>query len=428
MTTKRFWTREQNLAVNLDFMVFAYRRIPGLDYDLVDLCASPQMERLLCDLPGRLREIGCEQGGAASEAGNVPKQHFAWEPTLLHLQLADAQRAQLFGVLWGRGVWAKTTMPMSIATELLERRLPCEAHIRLGCEELEASHAFCGFLRSRALLLREFRRAHYMLNHGHGRLATGVPLHDLRALRMFTSRCPATRRCPQLGVRRAVLSGRHSSECKMYAARKAPGCWVQGRKAEQGWAADSRLSFVFLERCKYGFPSVFYEPNSGGEALESVLPVNYERLDGKLLDGCQVFLWQVSGGEWAAAEWRQDPAGVQDLAARGKGSRAITWDNLQTLHEAIVNDERLLRRLPGCALTSLTESSELQRKASETTKQSRNRAEGNGYVSLDSRRLLETLVKFYKDFKSVSRKSEQYEAGCCTLLANVIARRQLLCK
>ena len=58
MTTKRFWTREQNLAVNLDFMVFAYRRIPGLDYDLVDLCASPQMERLLCDLPGRLREIG----------------------------------------------------------------------------------------------------------------------------------------------------------------------------------------------------------------------------------------------------------------------------------------------------------------------------------------------------------------------------------
>ena len=109
---------------------------------------------------------GCEQGGAASEAGNVPKQHFAWEPTLLHLQLADAQRAQLFGVLWGRGVWAKTTMPMSIATELLERRLPCEAHIRLGCEELEASHAFCGFLRSRALLLREFRRAHYMLNHG----------------------------------------------------------------------------------------------------------------------------------------------------------------------------------------------------------------------------------------------------------------------
>ena len=61
-----------------------------------------------------------------------------------------------------------TTMPMPIATatELHERRLPCEAHIRLGCEELEASHAFCGFLRSRALLLREFRRAHYMLNHG----------------------------------------------------------------------------------------------------------------------------------------------------------------------------------------------------------------------------------------------------------------------
>ena len=166
---------------------------------------------------------------------------------------------------------------------------------------------------------------------GHGRLATGVPLHDLRALRMFTSRCPATRRCPQLGVRRAVLSGRHSSECKMYAARKAPGCWVQGRKAEQGWAADSRLSFVFLERCKYGFPSVFYEPNSGGEALESVLPVNYERLDGKLLDGCQVFLWQVSGGEWAAAEWRQDPAGVQDLAARGKGSSEHPFSGSQPI-------------------------------------------------------------------------------------------------
>ena len=57
VATQKFWTREGNVAANLDFMVWVYRRIPGVDHLLVDLCASPEMERLLRELPGKLRNL-----------------------------------------------------------------------------------------------------------------------------------------------------------------------------------------------------------------------------------------------------------------------------------------------------------------------------------------------------------------------------------
>ena len=125
---------------------------------------------------------GCEQGGAASEAGNVPKQHFAWEPTLLHLQLANAQRAQLFGVLWGRGVWAREC---GRRPDQVRPRCQCQSqpsyskgdfHDPLGCEELEAcevtppAQKATHFVASGQELFSKFasfgEHTFYMLYHG----------------------------------------------------------------------------------------------------------------------------------------------------------------------------------------------------------------------------------------------------------------------
>ncbi|CAE7786451.1 unnamed protein product [Symbiodinium sp. CCMP2592] len=53
----RFWSREDNLAANLDFMIWVYRRRPTPGDHLVDLLASEAMERRLRELPSRLRAL-----------------------------------------------------------------------------------------------------------------------------------------------------------------------------------------------------------------------------------------------------------------------------------------------------------------------------------------------------------------------------------
>ncbi|CAE7783774.1 rrg1 [Symbiodinium necroappetens] len=92
VATQKFWTREGNVAANLDFMVWVYRRLPGVDHDLVDLCASPEMERLLRELPGKLRNLG-DGIKDVNQSQRTTLQHL-W--ALEHRFLAEGARAWQF--------------------------------------------------------------------------------------------------------------------------------------------------------------------------------------------------------------------------------------------------------------------------------------------------------------------------------------------